>query len=124
MLSVPEGAILSPLLINIYMNDLEFGSDCDVFKYAADDTTIILTYPVTFTSLDSFSLIHLKMKCVEDWCNRNYLSLNKSKTQIMHIIKKNRKCILNEISQPYFKILRVILIQLRCSSFASKTPIY
>ena len=44
---------------------------------------------------------------MEDWCNRNYLSLNKSKTQIMHI-KKNRKCILNEISQPHVIIVGVI----------------
>ena len=40
------------------------------------------------------------MKCMQDWYNKNYLSLNKSKTQIMHIKK-------NEISHPHGKILSV-----------------
>ena len=82
-----------------------------LFKYVSncpDDTTIILTHPVTFTSSDSSSFIHSKMKCMEDWSNRNYLSLNKLKIQIMYI-KKNLKCILSEISQSHVKILVVII---------------
>jgi len=86
---VPQGGILSPILFNIFINDLDLGTDCFTFKYA-DDTTIVLPHNMSTTSNDAEALIALKILRMEKWCEENGITLNVSKTQIMTIRKSRR----------------------------------
>jgi len=80
---VPQGGILSPILFNVFISDLNFGADCKYFKYA-DDTTVVLPHYADTIASD----VNKKVQIMEDWCTNNSLRLNKSKTQILTIKKK------------------------------------
>jgi len=80
---VPQGGILSPILFNVFISDLNFGNDCKYFKYA-DDTTVILPHYANTITKD----VDNKVQIMENWCTNNSLRLNKTKTQILTITKK------------------------------------
>ena len=86
---VPQGAILSPILFNVFINDLSFGSDCYLFKYA-DDTTIILPHFNSSSAVTASHSINIKIRIMQEWCKNNYLTLNEAKTQIIMTIKRQR----------------------------------
>lgn len=99
---VPQGSVLSPLLFNIFFNDLQFSSDCDLFKYADDATLIIPHY-----SLDPTIYVNKKIEFMLKWCNDNHLTLNTDKTQIM-TIKKSSDVVQHPNHVPNINILGVI----------------
>ena len=99
---VPQGAILSPMLFNVFINDLSFGPDCYLIKYA-DDTTLILPH----LSFNTSEEINCKIKLMKNWCSRHSLQLNASKTQIM-TIKKNSNIAFHDLNKPHIEVLGVI----------------
>ena len=98
---VPQGGILSPLLFNVFINDLDFENNCKIFKYADDTTLVIPHYNNTITKD-----IDTKTQKMVDWCSENHISLNKSKTQIV-TIRKNKSVSLHNSHQKNIKILGV-----------------
>jgi len=106
---VPQGGILSPILFNFFINDLDFGTNGHLFKYA-DDATLILPHYSYSTSSTAASSINSVVAIMEKWCNENFLTLNTSKTQIM-TVKKNRHFQCDTPSLPHLKILGVIFNQ-------------
>jgi len=103
---VPQGSILSPILFNVFINDLSFNNDCMLFKYA-DDTTIVLPHLHSTTSLEASAIINRKVQMMKTWCNNNSIALNTEKTQIM-TIKKQRKFRHDIPTQDHIKILGVL----------------
>uniref|UniRef100_A0A803TWG8 Reverse transcriptase domain-containing protein n=1 Tax=Anolis carolinensis TaxID=28377 RepID=A0A803TWG8_ANOCA len=80
---VPQGAILSPLLFNIYVRPLaslvrSFGLDC--YQYA-DNTQLLLCLEPGATSIpDNFTLC---LEALSNWLRASRLKVNPAKTEIL-----------------------------------------
>lgn len=77
---VPQGSVLSPLLFNVFVNDMSKAvSTCKLFQYA-DDTVLLsrhLNYHAGITLLQD-DTCHL-----HDWFKANCLTVNISKTKLV-----------------------------------------
>ena len=99
---VPQGSILGPLLLIIYMNDIHTVSDNLNFILYADDTT--LSSPMcSFTrgcngNIELIStLINSELNKIADWLAVNKLSLNVQKTKFMIFHYRQRVLTENDI---------------------------
>lgn len=76
---VPQGSVLSPLLFNIYVNDLPAVVTGNILQYA-DDTLLFTSH------IDIAPAIHMLQAdaiAVMDWFKENRISVNSSKTKLI-----------------------------------------
>ena len=85
-MGVPQGAVLSPLLFNIYVNDMVNATKILKFIQFADDTTVFLSGSNIHRIADIFNV---ELKLLETWLTSNKLSINISKTKYMIISHNN-----------------------------------
>ena len=77
---VPQGSLLSPLLFNIFMNDMNESVSVSSLRLYADDTT---EYMADESPLVLQHVLNQDMEKVSTWLNYNYLQANGDKTQAM-----------------------------------------
>ena len=92
---LPQGSILGPLLLIVYINDLpRCVKHCSVNMYA-DNTVLYLAGP----RVDNLTFyINQDLQCLSEWLEDNSLILNVSKTKCVLFTSrrhKGRDCILN-----------------------------
>jgi len=87
---VPQGSILGPLLIILYVNDLINTSNILDFIMFADDTTILYSHE---NIANQTNLINNELEEVSNWFKANKLSVNVSKTNYMLIGTKHMTAI-------------------------------
>lgn len=77
---VPQGSVLSPLLFNLYVNDLPRSTaSCEIFQYA--DDTLLLSGHLNLT--DAVIFLQAGSMCVMDWFDANAIKVNVAKTKLV-----------------------------------------
>ena len=109
---VPQGSLLSPLLFNIFINDMNETVTSSSLRLYADDTPQY-TSDISPVILNQYSLKQ-DIEKLSNWFDRNFLHCNGDKTQAMILGKSNYNYDLEYGGTPidvkeHLKILGVIL---------------
>ncbi|KAK4807114.1 hypothetical protein QYF61_018455 [Mycteria americana] len=82
--SVPQGSILGPILLKVFINELDDGAQCTLSKFS-DNTKVggVADTP------EGGAAIQRDLDRLEKWANRNLMKFNKGKCQVLHLGRNN-----------------------------------
>jgi len=81
---VPQGSILSAIVLNNFINDLHDGTDCTLNNFA-DDTKLgeVADTPEGRASIQN------DLDRLEKWADRDLTKFNKGKCKVLHLGRNN-----------------------------------
>ncbi len=82
-----QGCILSPLLFNLYINDLvTFLKALDIGVTVGNEKVPLLLYADDIVLLaENAHDLQILLSALNDWCNTNDMHINATKSNIVHV---------------------------------------
>ncbi|GAB0178446.1 cAMP-dependent protein kinase inhibitor alpha [Grus japonensis] len=86
MSTIPQGLVLGPELLNIFVGDMDSGIECTLSKFA--DYTKLCGVVDTLEGRDA---IQRDPDRLERWAHANRMKFNKAKCEVLHVARCNPK---------------------------------